>query len=87
AVSGAPDGVYPGLSLQLKNTYCKKVVDEKRIISTKNAGINKSYNTHPVYINMKLESYISAPIWVRSKIWGTINFSSTKIKSEDFSSE
>ncbi|MDS7877045.1 sensor domain-containing diguanylate cyclase [Klebsiella pasteurii] len=87
AVSGAPDGVYPGLSLQLKNTYCKKVVDEKRIISTKNAGVSKSYNTHPVYINMKLESYISAPIWVRSKIWGTINFSSTKIKSEDFSSE
>lgn len=62
AVSGAPDGIHTGLVLQLENTYCKKVVDEEKIISIENAGVNENYNTHPVYINMKLESYISAPI-------------------------
>ncbi|EPS9631632.1 sensor domain-containing diguanylate cyclase [Klebsiella aerogenes] len=87
AVSGAPDGVYKGLTLELKNTYCKKVIDDKKIISIENAGKSKNFNTHPVYINMNLESYISAPIWVRGMIWGTINFSSQEIKKEKFTNE
>ncbi|MCP6744366.1 sensor domain-containing diguanylate cyclase, partial [Klebsiella pneumoniae] len=36
---------------------------------------------------MSLESYIAAPIFVRNNIWGTINFSSRKIKFENFTSE
>lgn len=36
---------------------------------------------------MKLESYISAPIWVRGCVWGTLNFSSTQVRYEPFSEE
>jgi signal transduction histidine kinase len=36
---------------------------------------------------MKLESYISTPIWFEGKIFGTLNFSSTKIREKGFSDE
>ncbi|EOZ9390998.1 GAF domain-containing protein [Enterobacter cancerogenus] len=36
---------------------------------------------------MRFESYISAPLWVRGKIWETINFSSTEIRTEDLTDE
>ncbi|HDG9789121.1 TPA: diguanylate cyclase [Raoultella ornithinolytica] len=79
--------IHPGMVFNLENTYCQTVVAEKKIISVNNAGHNPSLKNHPVYLSMSLESYIAAPIIVRDNIWGTINFSSTKVKSEDFSSE
>ncbi|NET60981.1 MAG: GAF domain-containing protein [Symploca sp. SIO2E6] len=39
---------------------------------------------HPVYQNLKLESYIGTPIFVHGKVYGTLNFSSTQVKSSDF---
>ncbi|EHE8216796.1 diguanylate cyclase [Salmonella enterica] len=76
-----------GEVFELKKTYCQRVINEKKVISIEHAGIQSDYNTHPVYINMKLESYISAPIWVRGCVWGTLNFSSTQVRYEPFSEE
>ena len=38
--------------------------------------------THPLYKNLPLESYISSPIIIGDKVWGTINFSSMKIRDK-----
>lgn len=80
-------GIDPGMEFNLADTYCQAVVREQKIISINNTGHFPTLKNHPVYLSMPLGSYISAPIWVRNNIWGTINFFSTKIKHEDFTSE
>ncbi|VXD07143.1 Diguanylate cyclase [Enterobacterales bacterium 8AC] len=87
AVSPTGKEISAGMIFELKNTYCQRVVSERRIISIEHAGEHPDFNTHPVYIGMQLESYISAPIWVREKIWGTLNFSSTQIRTVSFSED
>ncbi|WP_337925081.1 diguanylate cyclase [Serratia fonticola] len=87
AVSPTGKKISAGMIFELKNTYCQRVVSERRIISIEHAGEHPDFNTHPVYIGMQLESYISAPIWVREKIWGTLNFSSTQIRTVSFSED
>ena len=40
---------------------------------------------HPVYQNLKLEAYLSAPIFVEKVLFGTLNFTSKKIRKQGFS--
>ncbi|STA76168.1 signal transduction protein [Citrobacter freundii] len=87
AVSPAREDISAGMVFELKNTYCQRVVRERRIISVEHAGGHPDFNTHPVYIGMRLESYISAPVWVRGGLWGTLNFSSTQVKTVCFSED
>lgn len=87
AVSPTRKEISAGMIFELKNTYCQRVFSERKIISIEHAGEHPDFNTHPVYMTMQLESYISAPIWVREKIWGTLNFSSTQIRTVSFSED
>ncbi|HBS5979995.1 TPA: diguanylate cyclase [Klebsiella variicola] len=87
AVSPSLEGLSPGMTFDLQDTYCQLVVKKGHIISVLNAGRHPDLKTHPVYRQMRLESYISAPLWVRGEIWGTINFSSTEIRTEDFTDD
>ncbi|HFO2533866.1 TPA: diguanylate cyclase [Yersinia enterocolitica] len=87
SVSPTGGDISAGMVFELKNTYCQRVVNENRIISVEHAGEHPDFNTHPVYIGMQLESYISAPIWVREKLWGTLNFSSTQVRAMSFSED
>lgn len=87
AVSPCQEDITPGMTFDIQDTYCQLVVQKGRIISVLNAGKHPDLKTHPVYRQMRLESYISAPLWVRGKIWGTINFSSTEIRTEDFTND
>ena len=73
-----------GAEFDLKDTYCKRVVREKSTVAYDRVGNIKTMQTHPVYQNLKLESYIGTPIFVRGKIYGTLNFSSTEVRKEDF---
>lgn len=75
----------PGDSFELEGTYCREVVQSGRVIGFPHVGNIAEMKDHPVYINMKLESYISAPIYKNNKIFGTLNFSSTKIREHGFS--
>lgn len=87
AVTPTDKNLSIGMVFDLKNTYCQRVIMEKKVISVEHAGSHAQFNTHPAYLDMKLESYISAPIWVREKIWGTLNFSSTQIRKKKFSND
>nr|MDJ0637057.1 PAS domain S-box protein [Xenococcaceae cyanobacterium MO_188.B29] len=73
-----------GAEFNLKDTYCTAVVKEKRTIAYAQVGKMETMQTHPVYQNLKLESYIGTPIWVKGKIYGTLNFSGTEVRKEDF---
>jgi GAF domain-containing protein len=70
---------------ELASTYCYEVFKTQQVLGFPNVGEMKEFKDHPVYINMKLESYISAPIFVKEKLFGTLNFSSTQAKDHNFS--
>ncbi|NEP57950.1 MAG: GAF domain-containing protein [Symploca sp. SIO2G7] len=74
----------PGLEFDLKDTYCAAVVQTKKTITYPHVGKIAAMTAHPVYQNLKLESYIGTPIFVQGKVYGTLNFSSTQVKSSNF---
>lgn len=74
-----------GDKFELEGTYCREVIKSAKVLGFPHVGAMESLKNHPVYENMKLESYISAPIVKEGKIFGTLNFSSTKIRKHGFS--
>jgi signal transduction histidine kinase/ABC-type phosphate/phosphonate transport system substrate-binding protein len=66
-----------GDHLPVKNTFCGLTFDREYPLAVEDIS-NSQLNTHPSYINTKLESYIGTPLWVSGKKYGTINFSSKK---------
>lgn len=82
----SPEGaIKKGDLFTLEGTYCREVYKSKQIIGFPHVGELEELKGHPVYVNMKLESYISAPIYFEGEIYGTLNFSSTKIREHGFS--
>lgn len=85
------DAVTPDNSLKegdifpLEGTYCYEVFKSKKVLGFPNVGSMEEMKNHPVYINMKLESYISAPIYKNNILFGTLNFTSTKTREHGFS--
>lgn len=73
-----------GLEFVLKDTYCAAVVREKKTITYTQVSKLESMRSHPVYQNLQLESYIGTPIFVNGEVYGTLNFSSTQPKAENF---
>lgn len=46
AVSPTGKDISAGMFFELKNTYCQRVVSERRIISVEHAGEHPGFNTH-----------------------------------------
>jgi signal transduction histidine kinase len=66
-----------GDHLPLKDTFCSLTYEKDYPLAVENVA--KSYlNTHPSYLNTKLEAYIGTPLWVNGKKYGAINFSSRR---------
>ena len=74
-------------TFELKDTYCREVIEKESTLALTQLGDTQGLCKHPLYSGLPLEAYISAPIKVRGKIWGTLNFSSMKIRGNEFSSE
>lgn len=72
--------VYP-----LEGTYCQEVYSCSRVLGFPHVGALPFMKEHPVYVNLQLESYLSAPIEVDEKLYGTLNFTSTQIRKNGFS--
>ena len=62
---------------ELKDTYCSEVVRSGMILGFPEVGKLEYMSCHPVYQNLKLEAYLSAPILVEGELFGTLNFTST----------
>lgn len=74
------DDVFP-----LEGTYCYEVFKSQKVLGFPHVGSMNEMKEHPVYMNMKLESYLSAPIYVNEKLFGTLNFTSTSVRDYGFS--
>ncbi len=84
AYSSPLEGLEVGQTFPLEDTYCREVFERRKTVAFPHVGANKKMCNHPVYINMQLESYISAPIYVNGEIFGTINFTDKAIRHEGF---
>ena len=74
-----PSGAFKvGESFSLGDTYCREVWNKGKSVSIPTENDERKIQEHPLYANLPLEAYISAPILHDSKIWGTINFSDLK---------
>ncbi len=64
--------------LPLKNTFCSLTFENDYPLAVENIA-DSPLNTHPSYLNTKLESYIGTPLWVDGEKYGAINFSSKNV--------
>ncbi len=76
-----------GYEVDCKNTYCTEVVDTLSTITFAQVGAIESMKNHPVYLNLKLESFIGTPIFVNGNLYGTLNFSDTNLRKDIFTQE
>lgn len=73
------------LEFALEDTYCREVVKSQCVLGFPEVGKLDYMNCHPVYQNLKLEAYLSAPIYVDGKLFGTLNFTSVNKREQGFS--
>ena len=69
------------------DTYCAEVVETQTTITFTQVGKVESMQNHPVYLNLKLESFIGTPIFVSGSLYGTLNFSDTNPRKSEFTPE
>ena len=74
-----------GLEFPLADTYCTEVFKTEKVLGFPRVGELDFMTCHPVYVQLKLEAYLSAPIYVEDKLYGTFNFTSTKPRLHGFS--
>ncbi|RZF21456.1 response regulator [Halobacteriovorax vibrionivorans] len=86
-VTGPDEQITVGFEAEVENTYCAEVLSRKETVVFSNVDMHPKMCSHPVYVNMKLESYIGAPIIVKGKVFGTLNYSSRIIRKSGFSKE
>lgn len=84
AVCSDLDTLEKGLEFPVENTYCAEIIRTRQTIVYQHVGADSTMSDHPVYQELKLESYIGSPIFVDNEVYGTINFSSTKVREEAF---
>jgi GAF domain-containing protein len=80
AVRDSSDTFKVGENFSIGDTYCREVWNKGTSVSIPMENDAHKIQDHPLYPNLPLQAYISAPILYDSKIWGTINFSSLKSK-------
>jgi PAS domain S-box-containing protein len=75
-----------GQIFELGNTYCSITLSKDDVYSIPYMK-ESEHHTHPCYGMFQLESYIGAPLHVDGERFGTINFSSSRPRTEAFEEE
>jgi len=76
----SPGGqIAPGTQFELGITYCVDTIASEGPVAFTHV-FDTDRRSHPAYKEFKLESYIGAPVLVRGKAFGTINFSSPDVR-------
>ncbi|MEC8523108.1 MAG: PAS domain-containing protein [Pseudomonadota bacterium] len=75
----------PGDTFELGNTFCSETMGCRNAVAHHHVGESQTRH-HPAYINFGLESYIAAPLYVKNRLYGTINFSGPEPRARAFGS-
>lgn len=74
----SPDNtLQPGMSFSLGNTFCRHTLSSGRPTGIESADQSMGRD-HPYYKHVRIQSYIGTTVYVRGKVYGTLNFSSYK---------
>ena len=80
--SQAPN-IAKGAHFDLGMTYCNITMATDEVVAI-NYVKHSSYSGHPCYANTGLEAYVGTRIWVNGRVYGTLNFSSSKPRKRAF---
>ena len=72
--------VYP-----LGATYCLAVIDGRHSMAITEIDGEPGMRLHPLYEDIPCEAYLSSPIIVGDRVWGTLNYTSFEIRERPFS--
>jgi len=70
-----------GTLFPLGKTYCSTTIREAKPVYFEHAS-KSEWQTHPCYKEFQLESYIGTRVMVDGEVYGTLNFSSPKARSQ-----
>ncbi|MGD8784719.1 MAG: PAS domain S-box protein [Thioalkalispiraceae bacterium] len=72
----SPDNaLQPGMSFNLANTYCRHTLKAGRPTGFEKTSTELGRD-HPSYTKRSIASYVGTTVYVRGKVYGTLNFSS-----------
>ncbi|APZ42406.1 diguanylate cyclase [Acidihalobacter ferrooxydans] len=78
------DGLHDGDHFTLADTYCAAVIERVAPVGYAHVGELPDMRNHPVYVGLQLESYLGVPLRVGGAIYGTLNFSDTAVRRQNF---
>lgn len=78
------EGISPGDTFTLWQTYCVQTLAADDVLATARAGEDDRFKGHPCYDNFALESYIGVPLTINDQVYGTLNFSGPKPRERGF---
>ena len=84
AVESSLEQLAVGYETPCQNTYCAEVVEKSQTVAYAEVGKISAMQDHPVYCDLKLESFIGTPIWIDGELFGTLNFSDLQPKACEF---
>ena len=73
STTGVP---HAGDIMQLNAVYCREVFETGKSVAITQIDGQKGMGLHPLYQYIPCEAYLSSPIIVNNKVWGTLNFTS-----------
>jgi len=76
-----------GDSYPVEAVYCREVVEKNRTVAITEIEGVKGMSLHPLYDAIPCGFYISSPIFVNGKVWGTLNYTSLEIRDTHFTDE
>ena len=75
-----------GAELDYADTYCQPVIEQHQTICYCQVGLLLEESRPSNYDRARIEAYIAAPILVRDRLYGTVNFSSPTPREVTFDS-
>lgn len=73
-----------GQSFPVGDTICERVMRDGGGLAIEDLGDDPDWARHPAYKELRVRSYIGAPIALRDGVYGTLNFSSTEPRERPF---
>lgn len=74
------EALTPGDHFILADTYCNAVIQSGQPAAYHAVGEDAEMRNHPVYVGLRLESYIGVPVYVDEQVYGTLNFSDLRAR-------
>jgi diguanylate cyclase (GGDEF)-like protein/PAS domain S-box-containing protein len=76
--------LHHGFVMELDQTFCELVIQEKTTLIYYNIHQNETLRSHPAYQQFRIKNYLGTPIIVNGEIYGTLNFFSNQTRPEEF---